>query len=149
MRSDKRDLHLTHEDMGVVARVDDEGSPLVIAGKIAVGLKQLRRVTPLIKVRCSRRSGPVERFEIGTGTSQIREEFRFSMRRQTWQPVSDACVGLVCPERIGVILSDYAVKPTRTSAAANHDGQPRCSGAPRSPPRRSAARGRAGPGSPR
>jgi hypothetical protein len=54
----------------------------LITGQIGVGLKQFHRVTPPIQVRCPNRSGPVERFEIGAGSSDVREKLHFSMRGQ-------------------------------------------------------------------
>ena len=48
VRSDKRNLHLTHEDVRVVARVADKGGALLIAGNVVAGFKQLRRITALV-----------------------------------------------------------------------------------------------------
>jgi hypothetical protein len=79
MRPDERDLHLTHENVRVVTRIDDSGGAFLISGDVATAFKQLRRVIPSVQIGCPRRPGPVERLEIGPRLSQIRQKFHFSV----------------------------------------------------------------------
>jgi hypothetical protein len=82
MCADERDLHLTHENVRVVAGIDDNGDAFLISGDVATVFKQLRWVIPAVQVWSPHRPGPVERLEIGLGLSQIRQKFHFSVRRQ-------------------------------------------------------------------
>jgi hypothetical protein len=79
MRSDESDLHLAHENVRVVTGIDDSRDAFLVSGDVAVAFKQLRRVIPAVQVRRPRRSGPVERLEVGLGFSQIRQKFHFGV----------------------------------------------------------------------
>jgi hypothetical protein len=79
VRSDERDLHLIHENMRVVAGVDDDRGAFLISGDVAAGFKQLRRVIPAVQVRCPHRSRPVERLKIGLSSPQIRQKLHFGV----------------------------------------------------------------------
>jgi hypothetical protein len=63
--ADERQLHLTHEDVGVVARVAEEGDAFLIARDIPVVLEQLCGVLAAIEIRRAHRTTAVEGLEAG------------------------------------------------------------------------------------
>ena len=80
VRLDEPDLHLAHEDMGVVARVTDEGDSLLIPRQVAAVFQELRGVVSAIHVRRPRRPSAVERFEVRTRDAHVAESPQVGVR---------------------------------------------------------------------
>ncbi len=71
MRSDKAKLHLTHENVRVVARIGDKSGAFLIARNITVTVKHFCRVEPLIEIRRSRRTLAVQRLKVGPSAVHV------------------------------------------------------------------------------
>ena len=70
---DERDLHLTHEDVHVVARVAHEREAFAVARDVAVVLEQLGWIVALEQIRRAARPAAVERLEVRARRAHVPE----------------------------------------------------------------------------
>jgi hypothetical protein len=75
---DEAELHLVHEEVGVVALIADQGDALVISRNVVAALteQELRRVVLLEEVRRTRRAGCVDAFEVGARRPEVLDAIR-------------------------------------------------------------------------